>query len=89
LWHRRLGHIRKRYIKIVHLDGILEIINFWIIWQLQILSKSRDDHKTPFVGQFRRATKLLDVIHNDVYSPLYVVACGGFFDFLNFQRWFE
>ena len=31
----------------------------------------------------------MEIIHVDVYGPLYVAARGGFFYFMNFRRWFE
>ena len=39
--------------------------------------------KIPFIGQDERATNLLEIIHSDVYSPLCVAVCGGFFYFTN------
>ena len=59
---------------------------FWIDWRLCDLSK---DDGTPFIGQYWTATYLMEIIHVDVYGPLYVAARGGFFYFMNFRRWFE
>jgi len=88
LWHLRLSHIGKRCMKKLHVWWIFEVIWFWIIWYLQILSE-RKMTKIPFIGQDERATNLLEIIHSDVCSPICVDVCGGFLYFINFHRWFE
>lgn len=40
-------------------------------------------------AKFERATNLLEIIHVDVCGPIFVAACGGFFYFINFHRWFK
>ena len=88
LWHLHLSHIGKKCMKKLHVDGFLKSFVFWIIWHLQILSQKMMT-KIPFICQNERATNLLEIIHNDVWSPICVAACGGFFYFINFHLWFE
>ena len=38
--------------------------------------------ETPFVGQRRWATDLLDIVHIHLYNPLSVAVCGGSFNFI-------
>jgi hypothetical protein len=65
--------------KKLHLDGILESNKFELFDKCKSCLKVEMTVKTPFVGHIKQATRLLDIIHTDVSSPLYIVACGGFF----------
>jgi hypothetical protein len=80
IWHCRLGHINKKRIEIIHKDGLLSSFDFesfdtcesCLLWKMT---------KPPFVGQSKRVSDLLGLVHMDVCGPMCSVARGGFFVF--------
>ena len=69
LWHCRLGHIGVKRMKKLHVDGLLESLDYESLDSCEpcLMGKMT---KTPFSGTMERATDLLEIIHTDVCGPM-------------------
>ena len=69
LWHCRLGHIGVKRMKKLHVDGILESLDYESLDACEpcLMGKMT---KTPFSGTMKQATDLLEIIHTDVCGPM-------------------
>lgn len=69
LWHRRLAHLNMTDLLEMHkhADGIPVLKRTNDIFRACRLGKA---HKLPFVGHFRRADKVGDIVHSDIIGPL-------------------
>ena len=65
LWHCRLGHIGVKSMKKLHVDGILESLDYESLDACEPCLTGKMT-KTPFSGTMERATDLLEIIHTDV-----------------------
>src|SRR3990170_3542339 len=65
LWHCRLGHIGVKRMKKLHVDGLLESLDYESFDACEpcLMGKMT---KTPFSGIVERATNLLEITHSDV-----------------------
>ena len=83
LWHCRLGHIGVKSMNKLHVDGLLESLNYESLNACEpcLMGKMT---KTPFSGTMDRATDLLEIIHTNVCGPMSVEARGGYRYFLTF-----
>ena len=83
LWHCRLGHIGVKRMKKLHVDGLLESLDYESFDTCEpcLMGKTT---KTPFSGTMERANDLLEIIHTDVCGPMSVEARGGYRYFLTF-----
>ena len=83
LWHCRLCHIGVKLMKKLHVDGVLESLDYESLDTCEpcLMGKMT---KTPFSGTMERATDLLEIIHTDVCGPMSVDARGGYRYFLTF-----
>ena len=83
LWHYRLGHIGVKRVKKLHVDGLLESLDYESFDTCEpcLMGKMT---KTPFSGTMERANDLLEIIHTDVCGPMSVEARGGYHYFLTF-----
>ena len=77
LWHCRLGHIGVKRMKKLHVDGLLESLDYESLDACEpcLMGKMT---KTLFSGTMERATDLLEIIHTDVCGPMSVEARGGY-----------
>src|SRR3954464_10373799 len=77
LWHSRLGHIGVKRMKKLHVDGLLESLDYESFDTCKpcLMGKMT---KTPLSGTMERATNLLEIIHTDVCGPMSVEARGGY-----------
>ena len=68
LWHCRLGHINKKRIAKLQLDGSLESFDITSYDECEscLLGKMT---KAPFTGNYERSKDLLELIHTDVCGP--------------------
>ena len=83
LWHCHLGHIGVKRMKKLHVDGLLESLDYESLGSCEPCLNGKMT-KTPFFGKMERATDLLETIHTDVCSPMSVEARGGYHYFLTF-----
>ena len=83
LWHCRLGHIGVKRMKKLHVDGILESLDYESFDTCEpcLMGKMT---KTRFAGTTERVTDLLEIIHTNVCSPMSVEARGRYRYFLTF-----
>ena len=83
LWHCRLGHIGVKRMKKLHVDGLLESLDYESFDACEpcLMGKMT---KTPFSGTMERATDLLEIIHTDVCGPMNIEACDRYHYFLIF-----
>ena len=80
LWHCRFGHIGVKHMKKLHVDGLLESLDYESL-DACLMGKMT---KTSFSGTMERANDLLEIIHIDVCGPMTVEARGGYRYFLTF-----
>ena len=85
LWHYRLGHIGVKRMKKLHVDVLLESLDYESVDSCEpcLMGKMT---KTPFSETMERATYLLEIIHTDVCSPMSVEARGRYRYFLTFTN---
>ena len=83
LWHCHLGHIGVKRMKKLHIDGLLESLDYESLGTCEpcLMGKMT---KTPFSRTMERATDLLEIIHTDVCGPMNIEARGGYRYFLTF-----
>ena len=83
LWHCCLGHIGVKRMKILHVDGLLESLDYETLDSCKpcLMGKMT---KTPLSGTKEQATDLLEIIHTVVCGPISVDARGGYRYFLTF-----
>ena len=83
LWHCRFGHIGVKRMKKLHVDGLLESLDYESLGACEpcLMGKMT---KTSFSRTMERATDLLEIIHTDVCGPMSVEARGGYRYFLTF-----
>ena len=76
LWHCRLGHTGTKRMKKLHVEGLLESLDYESLDACEpcLMGKMT---KTPSSGTMERATDLLEIIHTDVCGPMSVDAHGG------------
>jgi hypothetical protein len=83
LWHCRLGHIGVKSMKKLHVDGLLESLDYESFETCEPCLMGRMT-KTLFSCTMERATDLWKIIHTNVCDPMSVEACGGYRYFLTF-----
>ena len=83
LWHCHLSHIGVKRMKKLHVDGLLESLDYESLDACETCLMGKMT-KTPFSGTIERATNLLEIIHTDVCGPMSVDARGGYRYFLTF-----
>lgn len=68
-WHRWLAHINMRDLADVHkhADGVPKFGKSTEICRARKLGKA---HKLPFLGKFKRATRIGEVVHSDIVGKL-------------------
>jgi hypothetical protein len=83
LWHCRLGHIGVKRMKKLHVDGLLESLDYESFETCEpcLMGKMT---KTPFFGTMERASDLWEIIHTNVCGPTSVKARGGYHYFFIF-----
>ena len=81
LWHCRLGHIGVKRMKKLHVDGLLELLDYESLDTCEpcLMGKMT---KTLFSETMERATDLLEIIPTDVYGLMNVKARDGYRYFL-------
>ena len=83
LWHCRFGHIGVKRMKKLHVDGLLESLDYesFDVCKPCLLGKMA---KTPFFKKMERASDLLEIIHTDVCGSMSIDARGEYRYFLTF-----
>ena len=83
LWHCRLGHIGKKRMQKLHNDGVLQSLDFesFDTCEACLIGKITT---TPFNGQVKRSSDLLEIINTHVCGLMSVQARGGYVYFVTF-----
>ena len=85
LWHCRLGHISVKRRKKLHVDGLLESLDYES-FDACVPCLMGKMTKSLFSGTMEQATDLLEIIHTDVCNPMSVDARGKYRYFLTFTK---
>src|SRR3954467_3240962 len=85
LWHCSLGHIGVKRMKKLHVDGLLESLDYESLDACKpcLMGKMT---KTPFSGTMKQAIDLLEIIHTDVCGPMNIKARDKISLFSDFHR---
>ena len=83
LWYLRLGHIGEDRLNKLEKDGLLGPLTFefYLVYESCLQEKMA---KLPFVGQGKRATEMLALIHTDMCGSFDVQARGSYIYFITF-----
>ena len=83
LWNCRLSHISEKHMTKLHKSGSLGSFDYesFDTCEFCLLGKMT---KSPFNGKGERASGPLDLIHTDVYGPMFMHSRGGFIYFITF-----
>ncbi|GJS23016.1 retrotransposon protein, putative, ty1-copia subclass [Tanacetum coccineum] len=87
LWHCRLGHISKKRIEKLQLDGLLNSTNLRAFERCVLCMYGKMERK-PYTHQVERAKDLLGLIHTDVCGPFRTVSRQGASYFVTFTEEF-
>ena len=82
LWHKRLGHISKRRIERLVLDGILDVLDFADFEICTNCIKGKQTNTRRFGAN--RATDVLQLMHTDICGPFPIVSWNGQQYFITF-----
>ena len=82
LWHRRLGHVSKKRIDRLIVEGILQSFDVGDIEKCVSCIKGKNTHTTGKV--FSRATELIQLIHTDTCGPFSTAIRNGHRYFITF-----
>ncbi|GJS92256.1 retrotransposon protein, putative, ty1-copia subclass [Tanacetum coccineum] len=83
LWHCRLGHINKKCIEKLQLDGLLDSTNIKS-FEKYVACMSGKMARKPYSHQVERAKDLLGLIHTDVCGPFKIMSRQGAYYFVTF-----
>ena len=83
LWHCCLGRIGVKRMKKLHIDGLLESLDYESFDSCESCLMGKMT-KTPFSGTMERANDLLEIIHTNLCGPMSIEARGGYHYFLTF-----
>ena len=85
MWQCRLGHIGVKRMTKLHVDGLLESLDYESFDACEpcLMGKMTE---TPFSGTMERASDLLEIIHTGVCGPMSANARGWYRYFLTFTR---
>ena len=78
-----MGHIGVKRMKKLHIDGLLESLDYESLGTCEPCLMGRMN-KTSFSGTMERAIELLEIIHTDVCGPMNIEARGRYRYFLTF-----
>ena len=75
-WHCRLGHIGIKRMKKLHVNGLLESLDYESLGTCEPCLMG-EMTKTPFSGTMERATDLLETIHTNVCGAINIRLAAG------------
>ena len=77
LWHQRLGHIGEKGLRILHRDGMVEgMSNFSLDFDFCENCVYGKQNRVSFPSGAKRANKILELVHSDVFGPVSVPSLG-------------
>ena len=79
LWHQRLGHIGEKGLWILHRNGLVEgMSNFSLDFDFCEHCVYGKQNQVSFPSGAKRANKILELVHSDVFRPVLVPSLGKF-----------
>ena len=77
LWHQRLRHIGDKGLQILHGNGMVEgMSNCYLDFYLCEHCVYGKKNRVSFPSGAKRANKILDIVHSDVFGPVSVPSLG-------------
>ena len=85
LWHQRLGHIGEKGLQILHGNGMVEgMSNFSLDFDFYENCVYGKPNQVSFPSGAKRANKILELVHSDVFGPVSVPSLGKFVYYISF-----
>ena len=85
LWHRRLGHIGEKGLRILHRDGMVEgMSNCSLDFDFCEHCVYGKQNRVSFPSGAKRANKILELVHSDVFGPVSVPSLGKSMYYVSF-----
>ena len=85
LWHQRLGHIGEKGLRILHRNGMVEgMSNFSLDFDFCEHSVYGKLHRVSFPSGAKRAYKILELVHSDVFVLVSVPSLGNSVYYVSF-----
>ena len=85
LWHQRLGHIGEKGLRILHGNGMVEgISNLSLYFDLCEHFVYGKQNRVSFPSGAKRANKILELMHSDVFGPMSVPSLGKSMHYVSF-----
>ena len=77
LWHKRLGHIGEKGLRILHRNGMVEgMSNFSLDFDFYEHCVYVKQNRVSFPSSAKRVNKILELVHSDVFGPMSVPSLG-------------
>ena len=77
LWHQRLGHIGEKGLWILHRNGMVEgMSNSSLDFNFYEHYVYGKQNRVSFPSGAKRANKILELVHSDVFGPVSVPSLG-------------
>ena len=77
LWHQRLGHIGEKGLRILHGNGNVEgMSNSSLDFDFSQHCVYGKQNRVSFPSSAKRANKILELVHSDVFGPVSVPSLG-------------
>ena len=77
LWHQRLGHTGEKGLQILHQNGMVEgMSNFSMDFNFCEHCVYGKQNRVSFPFGAKRANKILELVHSDVFGPVSVPSLG-------------
>ena len=77
LWHQRLGNIGEKGLQILHRNGMVEgMSNFSLDFDFCEHCVYGKHNRVSFPFGSKRANKILELVHSDVFGPMSVPSLG-------------
>ena len=85
LWHQRLGHIGEKCLQILHGNGMVEgMSNLSLYFEIHEIFLYGKHNQVRFPYGAKRANKILELLHSDVFGPMLVPSLGKSMYYVSF-----
>ena len=77
LWHQRLGHIEEKGLRILHGNGMVEVMsNFSLDFDFCEYCAYGKPNQVSFPSDTMRAKGILELVHSGVFEPVSIPSLG-------------
>ena len=85
LCHQSLGHNQEKGLWILHGNGMVKVLsNFSLDFYLCEHCVYGNQNRVSFLSSVKRANKILELVHSDVFGPVSVPSLGNFVYYVSF-----